>query len=265
MRELKITLRRRDYDDDLIQQYSKRILELIGKDENIFDAIVDLLTISVYWNADNFEKKYAKWSECVQSYQKMASKKSFNNLIKECNYTLCAQDKWDKFRGTLTEYIIERAFLNWFGTLKHLLVQDKSTGCAVFINGKPIKYCCLSTKEQQELCKRENKTCLVNGNCNVERQTVDIGVIYVKTKNKVLAYHTDLMEVKLIPNGFHYLDGGFLSYLNQRLNQEGILSKFHVATLGSHTLTETQVRERISLIEDITFWGIEDIKKWYFL
>ena len=262
MNEQGLHLKHRDYDEPVVEKCAQQMLQLIGENEDIFDAIIELLRASTYWDAGKFAEKYKRWQENTSEYRNLGNKASFDVATKNCYNNVAPTGQWTKFRGTMAEHIVNKAFSNYCDSLEHIFIREYLTGCAICVDGKVLKYTCPQKNSQKALCRMDGKICLPSGNCKGGKQTVDIGTLSL-TSGKIMD-KADLVEIKLSPKGFNYLDGGCLGYLKSTLESYPSWCKIHVATLEDFEITRIQVKHCMDNWQDVKIWGIDEVKRWYF-
>ncbi|TYZ29841.1 hypothetical protein FZ041_04450 [Selenomonas caprae] len=262
--ETEIRLCRKDMDDATLCQCVDVLVALVDDDVLVFDALTNIIQVSAHWSMKIFSERYKKWKEDSRDYKRLSSVQmdSIDKALRACFCKADSMDGWPKLRGMFAERIVERAFFNWYEKNVCGLMWQCETGCAVYVNGKIIKYTCNESKMQQEWCRQIFQKCLPNGNCKGDRETVDIGTITLIGGNREIC--ACFVETKLMPQGFHFLDVGYLSYLRQCMDDEHIRCKMVVASLSECAMVRNRIDKCMVDGDCIEVWGVDEIRKWFY-
>lgn len=262
--ETEIRLCRKDIDDTTLCQCVDKLIALAKDDTLMFDALTNIIQVSAHWSIKIFSDRYEKWKEDSGYYKKLSTAQmdSIDETLRECFCKADSMDGWSKLRGMFAERIVEHAFFNWYKKHAPGIMWQRATGCAVYVNGKIIKYTCNESKRQQERCMQIFQQCLPNGDCKGDRETIDIGTITLISGNRDI--WACFVETKLMPQGFHFLDGEYLSYLRQSMDNEHISCQIVVASLRECAMVRNRIDKCMRDRDGIDVWGVDEIRKWFY-
>jgi|GEM_PF-1830828 hypothetical protein len=261
--EIGIRLRRKDINDKILCKCVDALIALVNDDVLAFDALINIIQVSAYWSLKVFSDRYEKWKQDSKDYKRLPNEKrdAIDVKLRDCFCEADSVDGWAKLRGMFAERIVERAFLKWYKeNARGFIPWEYETGCAVYVNGRLIKYTCAESEMQRERCRQISQSCLPNGSCKGDRETVDIGTTTLIGGNREIS--ACFVETKLMPRGFHFLDGEYLAYLKKSMDKEQVGCQVVVASLSECTM----IKNRVDLClgdggDYIEIWGIDKIRK----
>lgn len=260
----RIELQPRDFSDETLKECAQTLVELILDDVAAFDALTELLKVSVHWSKGNFEQKYDSWKSKYMDYHELADEGRFDRTVKECFEKAELSSGWSELRGMVAERVVEAAFRRWHACKANGegIAGEIYTGCAVCLDGTPVVYVCSEKKAQKEKCANLSRECLPSGECKGDRKTVDVGVVTVLPGTG--KYRLDCVETKLSPDSFAYLEGAYLEKLKHELDFAGVKSNIIVASLEQRSKLETRVRICMGDSSFVTLWGGKEVRRLLF-